>query len=672
MTETTWDPSDTGNWILSNGDLTATSPDNNTQQSVFVAFAQTPIPDDAKTYFEYTVSGAAVETAFTVGFGVHGFNPSGVNLADEGAIIPNATFLGFSYNLGIANSGDVIYDPQNNATYAQTHPGAAGSPNQWPNGSVIGVLVDRIDNTVQFTLNGVAQGGPFDISGIGDKTVYPFAYSWFKSGPVATINGGIDGFAERLPAGYTALDNSGGSSGGGSGSTGPISNPITVNQPSVLTVGEDTIAGHEADPTQPVYLSWHGTGSAPSVGNSDVVRATVNANGNFSATVDVDNAGSQSTMYVGSSGTLTAAWSATPVGAASGGSGSGSSGGSTGSDTGSNLITVVQTPGLTVGEDTIVGSETDPTQPVYLSWHDTGATPSVGNSDVVQATVNANGNFSATVDVDNAGSQSTMYVGSSGALTAAWSATPVNASSSGNGSGSSGGSTGTDTGSNPITVVQPPGLTVGEDSIVGNEADPTQPVYLSWHDTGSAPSVGDNDVVQATVNTNGNFRATVEVDNAGSQSTMYVGNSGTLTAAWSATPVSSGSNGSGVTVDDSVVSVGTIAAQSQGSQSLGFVAAGSSGSATNGDPVTVDQPASLSAGTQNIFGTESDPSQSIFLNWQNYGTPATGDGGWVQATVHGSGNFFDSVDVDNPGVQGTMFYRVGSGPAVAAWSGTPS
>jgi hypothetical protein len=115
MTETTWDPSDTGSWTLSNGDLTATSPDNNTPQSVFVAFAQNPIPDDAKTYFEYTVSGAAVQTAFTVGFGVHGFNPSAVNLADEGAIIPNATFLGFSYNLGIANSGDVIYDPQNNA-----------------------------------------------------------------------------------------------------------------------------------------------------------------------------------------------------------------------------------------------------------------------------------------------------------------------------------------------------------------------------------------------------------------------------------------------------------------------------------------------------------------------------------------------------------------------------
>jgi hypothetical protein len=449
MTQTTWDPSDTGSWRLSNGDLTATSPDNNTPQSVFVAFAQNPIPDDAKTYYEYTVSGAAVQTAFTVGFGVHGFNPSAINLADEGAIVPNATFLGFSYNLGIANSGDVIYDPQGNVTYAQTHPGAAGSPNQWPNGSVIGVLVDRVDNTVQFTLNGVAQGGPFDISGLGDKTVYPFVYSWFKSGPVATINGGTDGFAERLPAGYAALDNGGGNPGGGGGSIVPTSNLITV--------------------------------------------------------------------------------------------------------------------------------------------------------------------------------------------------------------------------------VQPPGLTVGEDTIVGHEADPTQPVYLSWHNTGSPPSVGGNDVVQATVNTNGNFSAKVDVDHAGTLSTMYVGNSGTLAAAWSATPVetSSGGNGTGGTVDDSVVPATTIAAQSQGSQSPSF-AAGGSGSATTGDSVTVVQPASLDAGTQNIFGTESDPSQSIFLNWQTYGTPAVGDSGWVEATVHGSGRFFDSVDVDKPGVQGTMFYRIGSGPAVAAWSATPS
>ncbi len=57
-----------------------------------------------------------------------------------------------------------------------------------------------------FTLNGAVQGGQFDISGLGSKTVYPFVDSWYKSGPVATINGGSNGFAEGLPSGYTALD----------------------------------------------------------------------------------------------------------------------------------------------------------------------------------------------------------------------------------------------------------------------------------------------------------------------------------------------------------------------------------------------------------------------------------------------------------------------------------
>ena len=67
---TTWNPLDTGGWTLSNGDLTASSPDNNTMQSIFTAFANTAIPDNAKTYYEIKVSGAAIETAFTVGFGV--------------------------------------------------------------------------------------------------------------------------------------------------------------------------------------------------------------------------------------------------------------------------------------------------------------------------------------------------------------------------------------------------------------------------------------------------------------------------------------------------------------------------------------------------------------------------------------------------------------------------
>jgi hypothetical protein len=206
MTQTTFDPSDTGGWRLSNGNLTATSPNNNTMGSISVGYGDEAIPDHAKTYFEYKVSGAAIQTAFTVGFGVHGFNPSNVNIAAEGKTIPNASFVGASYNETITNSGNVIYDPQGNATRTAAQ---GPAPNQWYNGSVVGVLVDRINDKVEFTLNGKVQGGQFDISGIGDKTVFPFVDSWYKAGPVATINGGTAGFAEGLPSGYTALDGGG-------------------------------------------------------------------------------------------------------------------------------------------------------------------------------------------------------------------------------------------------------------------------------------------------------------------------------------------------------------------------------------------------------------------------------------------------------------------------------
>src|SRR3984885_3593337 len=444
MTETTWDPSDTDGWTLSNGNLTATSPDNNTMQSVFVAFAQNPIPDDAKTYFEYTVSGAAVQTAFTVGFGVHGFNPSAVNLKAEGAIIPNATFLGFSYNLGIANSGNVIYDPQDNADFAKIHPGAIAAPNQWPNGSIIGVLVDRIDNTVQFTLNGAPQGGPFDISGLGSKTVFPFAYSWFKSGPVATINGGTHAFAESLPAGYTPLDGSSAGSGGtgGSGGSGGSGTP-----PSTVTIGSgpDTLA----------------------------LKVSEDAyQGNAQFTVFVDG------HQIGGTQTTTAS-------------------------------------------------------------HAAGQTQ----------TFNVLGTFAA--------------------------------------------------GSHTATV------------------DFLNDAY------GGSPSTDRN---------------------------LYV---------------------NGATIDGSVVSGATLTEHFPGPQSFSFLAPSTSGSGSTSDTVTVNRPAALIAGVQTITGTESDPSQSIFLDWRGFGTPVIGDSDWVQATVTSSGSFSAAMNIDHAGAQGTMFYRVGSGPAIAAWSGTP-
>ncbi len=118
-----------------------------------------------------------------------------------------------------------------------------------------------------------------------------------------------------------------------------------------------------------------------------------------------------------------------------------------------------------------------------------------------------------------------------------------------------------------------------------------------------------------------------------------------------------------------VVSAATIQQQSQTPQSASFIA--SPTSTSTADTVTVNQPTSLAAAMQTITGTESDPSQSIFLDWDVSGTPALSDTGWVQANVTKTGQFSAALNIDHPGVQGTMFYRIGSGSAVAAWSATP-
>jgi hypothetical protein len=128
----------------------------------------------------------------------------------------------------------------------------------------------------------------------------------------------------------------------------------------------------------------------------------------------------------------------------------------------------------------------------------------------------------------------------------------------------------------------------------------------------------------------------------------------------------------GATIDNSVVSAATLAEHSNGAQSFSFLAPGATGSKATTDTVVVNRPSSLAAAVQTISGTESDPSQSVFLNWQTTGTPAIGGSGWVKATVNASGNFSASVDIDHSGVRSTMFYHIGSGPAVAAWSATPS
>ena len=128
----------------------------------------------------------------------------------------------------------------------------------------------------------------------------------------------------------------------------------------------------------------------------------------------------------------------------------------------------------------------------------------------------------------------------------------------------------------------------------------------------------------------------------------------------------------GATIDNSVVSAATLSERIGGPQSFTFIVPGTPVSKPVSDTVTVNHPASLAAAIQTITGTESDPSQSVFLDWRTYGgPPVIGASDWVQATVQSNGQFSATVDVDHPGTLSTMYYHTGSGPVVAAWSATP-
>jgi hypothetical protein len=127
--------------------------------------------------------------------------------------------------------------------------------------------------------------------------------------------------------------------------------------------------------------------------------------------------------------------------------------------------------------------------------------------------------------------------------------------------------------------------------------------------------------------------------------------------------------GSTVQANFAIVSAGTISQQSQTPPSVSLLPPAPE---TATDSVRVSHPANLMAQVQTITGTESDPSRSIFLDWHTHGTPELSSSDWVKATVDSKGNFSASVIVDHPGMQSSMFYRIGSGPAIEAWSATPA
>jgi len=547
---------DFGTWSISNGGLTATSPNTgqgtpsaNQGGAINEEDASIAIPNNAKTYYEFQVSGAALYTAFGVGFGELGANDGGYNpgLVSSNSVPKGAAELEFSYNLGITEGQSIVYDPQANAPQPP--------PNQWANGSTIGVEVDRIDNTATFFLNGQQQGGPINISAMAGETLYPMVSSWFLAGPQATINGN----PSATPAGYTNLDDV------GSQTTAP---PPTVT----IGSGPDTLA---LQVSEDEYL------------------------GNAQFTVSVDG------HQIGGTQTTTA------------------------------LHAAGRTQTFNVLGTFAAGSHTVTVDFLNDAY---GGSPSLDRNLYVDgATIDGSVVSGATLTEHFQGPQTFSFQapGTSGSGMPA----PVTI------------------GSGPDTLA----LQVSEDEYLGNAQFTVSVDGRQIGGTQTTTALHDAGQTQ-TFNVLGTFAAgnhTVTVDflndaYGGSPSldrNLYVG---------------------GATIDGSVVSGATLTEHFQGPQSFSFLAPATSGSGSTGDTVTVNRPASLIAGVQNITGTESDPSQSIFLDWRTYGTPVIGDTDWVQATVTLSGNFSAPMTIDHAGTQSTMFYRVGSGPTIAAWSGIPS
>ena len=361
---------------------------------------------------------------------------------------------------------------------------------------------------------------------------------------------------------------------------------VTVNEPSVVTVGSQTITGSVTDPTATVALAWAVTGTTPTTGVSATVNGTTGA---FSATVNITPVSTQGAMwYSVNSLAFQSAWTATPIPV-------------------STTVTVNQPNPLIAGTQFITGTLSVATSTISLAWSTSGV-PTSGTAATVNGTTGA---FSGSVDIDPANTAGGLYYSVNGAspFVEAWTGTPQS-------------STPTIT----ATVNEPTVLTVGSQTITGTVSDPTAKIALAWATSGTTPSSG----TSATVNgTTGVFSGTVNVTPVNVLGAMWYSiNSGAFQSAWTATPVAA--------------SITT----------------------------TVNEPSPLVVGSQSITGVLSDPTATIVLAWSTSGVPTSGS----SATVNGTtGNFTATVDIDPANTLGGMYYSVNSAsPFVEAWTGTPA
>lgn len=266
MASVTWS---SGSWQGA-GSTTATSPNTKfatssdtapTGGSILVETASPAIPYSGnKIYWEYQLEGGTgplgfLYTALQLGLSIaaNNLNPNTVNAGNNstgaGAPYPSGpyTSISCSYNIGvdITNAGG--------GYCVQRTPGDP-SPAVFVDGDVIGIILDGVDNTIQFQRNGQNVWGAFNIGPLlNGQALYPMVFTWNGAQPKITINGGNSssgGFSHGPPSGYIGLNAS------YSGSTPPPPPPpgdgmteitVVVNGGVSVTAGQSYSAVATAD-----------------------------------------------------------------------------------------------------------------------------------------------------------------------------------------------------------------------------------------------------------------------------------------------------------------------------------------------------------------------------------------------------------------------------------------
>ena len=296
---------------------------------------------------------------------------------------------------------------------------------------------------------------------------------------------------------------------------------VNVAKPAVLIAGLDSFNGivTGGSPTS-VKFAWHASATGETASASDMVTATKQSNGSYSATLMVDHPGQTGYFYVAVGNVVTDEWNAVPVSSA---------------PAPASPTLSVSAPGSM--QEASVGAGVTVTEKI-------AATNLSGNvyAEVLTSSGSVETGYQA-VALNNGAASLSVHLAKTGDFVRVvdnTTAPKVTANSSAvtiTDPAASGGIA-------AVSVAKPASLVAGQDSFTGivTGGSPTS-VKFAWHASATGETASTSDMVTATRQANGTYTATLTVDHPGQTGYFYVAVGGVVTDEWNAIPLAAGSTG---------------------------------------------------------------------------------------------------------------------------------